>query len=147
VTTIYLSGPMTGLPDFNYPAFNTEAARLRGMGFSVINPAEAPECDSWVAYMRNDLVHLLKWADALVYLPGWENSKGAGIEIYVAHALGLPVVGSDNSLGILELLDDASPVEDAAAPARPRVATEVPLLSIPMRDDSKDLNAVAGRKA
>jgi hypothetical protein len=29
---IYIAGPMTGLPEFNYPAFNAEAQRLRGLG-------------------------------------------------------------------------------------------------------------------
>jgi hypothetical protein len=40
---IYLSGPMTGLPDLNFPAFHAEAARLRALGYDVINPAELPE--------------------------------------------------------------------------------------------------------
>ena len=37
---IYLAGPMTGLPEFNYPAFHAEAARLRQLGYHVENPAE-----------------------------------------------------------------------------------------------------------
>ena len=36
---VYLSGPMTGLPEFNYPAFNALASTLRGSGFVVNNPA------------------------------------------------------------------------------------------------------------
>ena len=38
--TIYIAGPMTGLPDLNFPTFHTEAARLRSLGHEVINPAE-----------------------------------------------------------------------------------------------------------
>ena len=34
---IYIAGPMTGLPDFNYPAFNAAAARMRALGFEVEN--------------------------------------------------------------------------------------------------------------
>jgi hypothetical protein len=51
---IYIAGKMSGLPDFGYPAFNTEAARLRAMGHHVENPAENPEppCKSWAGYMR-----------------------------------------------------------------------------------------------
>lgn len=37
---IYIAGPMTGLPDFNFPAFNDMAAILRGLGYHVENPAE-----------------------------------------------------------------------------------------------------------
>lgn len=37
---IYLAGPMTGLPEHNFPAFHAEAARLRGLGYHVENPAE-----------------------------------------------------------------------------------------------------------
>lgn len=29
---LYLAGPMTGLPNYNFPAFNAAAAHLRGMG-------------------------------------------------------------------------------------------------------------------
>lgn len=39
---VYLSGPMTGLPDFNYPAFHDAAQRLRSIGHRVESPAENP---------------------------------------------------------------------------------------------------------
>jgi hypothetical protein len=37
---LYISGPMGGLPGFNYPAFNFAAKRLRDLGYNVLNPAE-----------------------------------------------------------------------------------------------------------
>ena len=37
---IYCSGPMTGVPDHNRPAFDAAAKRLREQGHFVINPAE-----------------------------------------------------------------------------------------------------------
>jgi hypothetical protein len=36
----HLSGPMSGLPEHNIPAFNAAAAQLRGLGFCVVNPVE-----------------------------------------------------------------------------------------------------------
>lgn len=37
---IYLSGPMTGLPELNFPAFAAMTANLRADGHTVTNPAE-----------------------------------------------------------------------------------------------------------
>ena len=80
---IYISGPMTGLPDFNYPAFNAEAARLRALGYHVENPAENPPQDSWEAYMEVCIPQLLN-CDTIVLLPGWSESRGALRERQVA---------------------------------------------------------------
>lgn len=37
---VYVSGPMTSMPERNIPAFNAAAKRLREQGHFVINPAE-----------------------------------------------------------------------------------------------------------
>lgn len=90
---IYIAGPMTGLPEFNYPAFNTAAERLRGLGYEVENPAENPEphCGSWLGYMRMAL-RQLALCDGVALLPGWQSSRGARIEHQLATQLGLIVV-------------------------------------------------------
>lgn len=86
---IFLSGPMTGIENFNYPAFNDAAAKLRARGLSVENPAENPEQATWADYMRLALVQLLT-CDMVAQLPGWENSRGARMEHCVADELGIP---------------------------------------------------------
>ena len=40
---IYVSGPITGLPDHNVAAFDAAAKRLRAQGHFVINPHELTE--------------------------------------------------------------------------------------------------------
>jgi hypothetical protein len=87
---------MTGLPEFNYPAFNAAAYRLRSLGYHVLNPAEnfggrADHPAGRAAYMRADLGHVMN-ADAVAVLPGWESSPGALLEIAVALELGLPII-------------------------------------------------------
>ncbi len=91
---IYIAGPMTGLPDLNYPAFHAEAKRLRNAGWHVENPAEnpVPPCGgTWEGYMRLALEQLVK-CDSITLLPGWARSRGACIEHFVATQLGLAVV-------------------------------------------------------
>lgn len=90
---IYLAGPMTGLPEYNYPAFHAEAARLRALGFHVENPAEnqTPECGTWEGYMRNSVRQMLT-CDAVAFLPGWAESRGALLERYIAQQVGLATV-------------------------------------------------------
>ncbi len=88
MTILYLSGPMTGLPHNNFPAFNEAASRLRAHGFTVINPAEGEERATWLEYMRAD-VKLVADADGIASLPGWQDSRGATIEHALAGMLGL----------------------------------------------------------
>lgn len=96
---IYLAGPMTGLPDNNYPAFNDAADKLRAMGYAVENPAENPEpdCKSWAGYMRLALRQLV-YCDAVVLLPGWIKSRGANVEYYIARILGMGICRLDEIL-------------------------------------------------
>lgn len=92
---LYLAGPMTGLPDFNYPAFNSEAARLRALGWTIENPAQnaAPAGSAWADYMRLALRQLLL-CDGVALLPGWESSRGATLEVRIAGALLIPVMNA-----------------------------------------------------
>ena len=90
---IYISGPMSGIAEHNFPAFNAEAARLRAMGYEVVNPAEmnVGSQDDWHACLRADIKALCD-CDTIALMPGWENSKGAHLEVHVAHRLGIAVV-------------------------------------------------------
>jgi len=89
---VYISGPMTGVPDWNKPAFDLLAQRLRDAGHEVFNPAEEELDHStpWTTYLKRDLVEIVTKADALAVLPGWMDSEGAVLEICVAQALGIP---------------------------------------------------------
>lgn len=89
----YISGPMTGHPKFNIPAFDAKAMELRGRGLRVVSPAELAgegEGHSWEWYIRRDLKALVD-CTAVVLLPGWEDSRGARLEVHVARALGMTV--------------------------------------------------------
>lgn len=92
MTRIYIAGPMSGLPDFNYPAFNAEAERLRALGYAVENPAQNPEppCKSWAGYMRMAIPQMLT-CEAIALLPGWMNSRGARIEWQLAIDMGMQI--------------------------------------------------------
>lgn len=89
---VYLSGPMTGYKDHNFPAFNIEAQRLRNLGYKVTNPVEVnPDMgSSWQECLRND-VSALAGCDSLVLMPGWQESEGAMLELQVAFRLGLQI--------------------------------------------------------
>jgi hypothetical protein len=90
---IYISGPMTGIPEFNHPAFNKVAKILRQEGAIVFNPAEAFEGKKDLPrheYMRKDIKQLLE-AEAIVMIEGWEQSKGARLELEIAKEINIPV--------------------------------------------------------
>lgn len=104
---VYIAGPMSGMPDWNFPAFFEAERQLLELGYEVINPAHndgatvqealqsagSPERPNnmWSWYMRRDLPHVME-VDALCVLPGWQNSKGAKLEVHVATAIGIPLM-------------------------------------------------------
>lgn len=96
MTRIYVAGPMSGLPLLNHPAFHAAAAELRALGYEVENPADnpTPPCGSWLAYMRMAVAQVAK-CDAVVMLPGWEQSRGARVEFQLAVGLDLLVKPMD----------------------------------------------------
>jgi hypothetical protein len=93
VSTLYVSGPMTGHPNYNFPAFHEAAGRLRAAGHNVLNPA-----DNWGGVvdidrhlcMKLDIAQVLM-SDGIALLDGWRNSRGARVEMEVAYAIGLDI--------------------------------------------------------
>jgi len=88
---IYLSGP-----DNNVPAFNRDAKALRDAGHDVVSPAEifvdgdVSEPDFYNRCLRADLKAMMD-CDAIALMDGWENSRGAHLELSVAHRVGMSV--------------------------------------------------------
>jgi hypothetical protein len=85
----YLAGPMSGYPEYNYPAFSEAVAVLRVNGFIVFSPHETPwpeghdlmmENDLW-EYMMKETDKLLTQCNSIILLPGWASSRGAKAEL------------------------------------------------------------------
>jgi hypothetical protein len=116
---VYLAGPMTGIPQFNFPAFDAAAAELRAFGYEVVSPAEMddPETraaamaspdgapgsgssngETWGDFLARDVKLIADDGIKAIYvLPGWSASRGARLETFVGAALcGLPVFDAAN---------------------------------------------------
>lgn len=114
LTRVYVAGPMTGIPQFNFPAFEVAAARLRAQGFEVRSPAElddpatraaalaspdgapgsgATNGETWGDFLARDVKLIAdEGIEAIRVLPGWQRSRGARLETFIARGLcGLPV--------------------------------------------------------
>ena len=100
---VYLAGPMTGIPQFNFPAFHAAAKKLREDNHTVFSPAEADMAKwgdmetilreaSYRVCLHTDLNWILDHAEAIALLPGWEKSAGAQAEWALARALGLKFI-------------------------------------------------------
>lgn len=108
MTKLYIAGPMTGIPEYNFPAFMRAAEVLRQNSYEVVNPAEldmqnpemakvlakatapwgCPEGMTLKDFMKRDLPALLE-CDGIVLLPGWATSAGVKIERAVAGGVGM----------------------------------------------------------
>lgn len=96
---VYLSGAMSGLEDFNRPAFNRMASMLTGFGVTVVNPASLPIGLSYKSYM-SIAAAMVTASEAILVLPDSENSKGVKFERSLADALGL------SEVTLIELIEE-----------------------------------------
>lgn len=89
VVRVYLSGPMTGLPEMNRPAFAAAALALRAAGYEVVSPAEI-DCGTvdWHVCMRKVVAAMLT-CHGVAMMEDWETSKGSRIEHRLAAEVGL----------------------------------------------------------
>jgi len=99
---VYIAGPMRGFAEYNFPAFDYAARRLRQAGHNAINPAELDRVvgihewtdplpkDFMRGAMRRDLTIICDEAEGIVLLPGWRDSRGALVEKSLCDLLGLP---------------------------------------------------------
>jgi hypothetical protein len=97
--TIYIAGPMRGIPEFNFPAFDKVKRLLTRDGWYVISPADIDRKEGFdekgktgdepvpwrlmQKIVHRDLKELIN-CDAIFMLKGWQNSKGAKAEMAVA---------------------------------------------------------------
>lgn len=120
----YLAGPIESAGDMkaNLETFHAAADRLRDKGWIIHNPAENFKGATMtrVDHQRVNLPTLTRFSgslgngmdlDAVLVLPGWEQSDGAKLEVAMAYELGLPVLDA----GTLKPI--ATPVTLIAGPA------------------------------
>lgn len=117
----YIAGPMSGKLHFNYETFATAAFGLRQLGLEVISPAELHEDThrTRAHYMSTDVAALLT-AQMVATLPGWEDSRGARLEVDLAEQTGKPVMHISG--GTLEAWAEALP-EALATSVKPERCT------------------------
>jgi len=90
-SAVYISGPMSDLPDHNRPAFWMAEMAINSLGVGTLSPAHWPANLPYEYYMRQDFRLLLE-ADVIFVLTGWKLSRGAKIEMEMASAMGLPII-------------------------------------------------------
>lgn len=100
---VYIAGPMTNYPAWNFPAFDFARDFLRLQGHEVVSPADldravgfdgsAPNLDGFdkLAAIRRDIEAIIE-CDAIYMLRGWDDSTGAQAEYHLAKWLGKGVM-------------------------------------------------------
>lgn len=92
VVTCYISGPMTGVVDYE-DAFAIAEKRLTERNLAVYNPAWQKFGADWeyTDILKIDLAILMQ-CDIVYMLRGWHKSKGAVAEHDLAIALGKHII-------------------------------------------------------
>lgn len=98
----YLSGPMAGYPEHNFPAFIEASSTLRQSGLIIVSPHEtiiddgvdpfdpktnvAPGSPAWRSRLVADITEMLT-CQGIILMQGWTQSTGARIEFNLANSL------------------------------------------------------------
>jgi len=79
---IYISGAITGTTDYE-ERFAEAEEKLKAAGYEVINPAKVgkmlPENTTHEEYMKMSFA-LMDICEAVYFMPGWQQSRGANQE-------------------------------------------------------------------
>ena len=96
---IYVSGKITGTSDYA-DRFSAAEDRLIAEGYEVLNPVRtgkwlerylAPEKPTWVQYMKHAIAAMMQ-ADYIYMMSGWNQSKGARLERFLARVLNYNII-------------------------------------------------------
>jgi hypothetical protein len=132
---VYLAGPMSGIPEFNFPAFARYNQLLTEAGLVVVDPAqhdlENGHTVEEIAKKGPEFRHeMLAWdfdqiineVQGVVLMPGWHESKGARAEAMLAQMIGKSVfliVESENELGLAPLIHSVETYVGVGVGGRP----------------------------
>ena len=102
---LYVCGPMRGIENYNFPAFDAATLQLRVAGYIVASPADMDRaCGFNFEILKNMSENeMAKYSkevfprdiamicanDGIAFLPGSFNSKGATAEMACAKAVGI----------------------------------------------------------
>lgn len=88
---VYISGKVTGLPiNVARKLFSDAEDKINGLGkYEAVNPLQDDkEGYEWEYYMRKD-IKLLMDCEYIHFLPNWQESRGANLEMIIARQLGI----------------------------------------------------------
>ena len=96
--TVFISGKITGNPNYR-EQFKKRAKDLELLGYTVYDPCsigdhlkeELGREPTYDEYMQRDLKYLDN-ADAINFLPNWQESKGSNIEYNYAKSHNKPII-------------------------------------------------------
>lgn len=114
----YLAGCMSGIPQFNFPAFYAATEALRAAGYGIVSPAELDDQEdkglalksatgapgdhptkTWGDFLARDVKIVADQVQGVIFLPNWQLSRGAKLEAFVAllckHKFGVYTAGSN----------------------------------------------------
>jgi hypothetical protein len=99
---------MSGIEDYNFPAFFDAQHRWEQEGHFVFNPAAQPGeheivklpaeqvQDMFPTLIRRDVALILQ-CTAIAVLPGWLKSRGAKFEAHLATVLNIPIYRANDT--------------------------------------------------